>query len=353
MRFGFLFFLLVLTFASTAAEIKNLYVSEVDVPTQSPTDRNKAIQQALTETLIRITGQRDIIQDEAAREMINNGPRYVRQYRYLTVKQPEPTDDDPATEQPKRKIRVLFDSFALNEALRDRGFATWSADRPSILAWVAIEKGQNRFLFDPESQPELAAAFQSAARRQGLPLLLPLMDLTDQRALSFSDIWGNFDDRINLASMRYEADTVLTGRLLSRSETLWKAEWTLYQHDNVAHWSSEAGSATEALQTGVTGAFDLLAKRYVSSAGEKTSSLLQLRITGIHNLNDFARLVNYLKSLPLIEQVAWQELKGDKALFGVTAKGDEQALRQALNLSNLLLAADIDPGGPLHYRLTP
>lgn len=56
MRLGLLFFLFVLTSASMAVEVKDLYVSEVDVLTQSPSDRNKAIQKALAETLIRITG---------------------------------------------------------------------------------------------------------------------------------------------------------------------------------------------------------------------------------------------------------------------------------------------------------
>lgn len=353
MRLGLLFFLFVLTSASMAVEVKDLYVSEVDVLTQSPSDRNKAIQKALAETLIRITGQQDITEQKALRGMINNGSRYVRQYRYLAAKQALTTDDFSAKERPKRKIRVLFDSFALNEALQDRGFATWSAERPSVLAWVAIEQGQNRFLVDPEIQPELSADFQSAAKRQGLPLLLPLMDLTDQRALSFSDVWGDFDDRISLASIRYDADTVLVGRLLSDSETQWKAEWTLYQHDDVVHWSSVAKSAAEALQTGVKGVFKLLAKRYMSGAGEKTIEQLQLRITGIGNLNDYAKIVKYLRSVPLIEQVNWQELNGESALFEVMAKGDKQALRQALNLSNLLLAVDASAGGQLHYQFAP
>ncbi len=353
MRFLFLIFLSVWAASSAAVEVKGLYASEVDVASQGLEDRNGAIRSALAEILVKITGRRDIRGEPSIQELMKNGPRYVRQYSYREEKRAEGEDVDLP---PQRKLRVKFDSFALNEALEANDIAVWAEDRPSILVWIAVESGKKRYLVEPEGRPELADLFQKLGEKRGLPLLLPLMDLVDQGAISFNDIWGNFDDRIGRASTRYGADAILAGRLLKKTASRWVVEWSLYQQDDVAHWSSKAGSAREALAQGVDGVFDLLAAKLVIGAALVESERHKLRVSGIKELADFTWLASRIKGLSLVEAVEWSELSADDALFSLTIKGDEAALRQALDsVDKLFFVAPVESEekGALHYKLEP
>jgi len=348
-RFLYLVFLAVWAVSSAAVEVKDLYVSEVEVASQSPEDRNGAIRLALADILVKVTGRRDIRSEAAIQELIKSGPRYVRQYSYRE-------DGVASGESPQRKLLVRFDSFALNEALNAAGIEVWSEERPSILAWVAVDGGAKRYLLESENHPRLTAFFQKAAEKRGLPLLLPLMDLVDQSAISFNDIWGNFDDRIAQASTRYGADTILSGRLLKKSGSRWQVEWTLYQQGDVAHWRDEAKSASEALALGIDGTFDLLAERYVIGAAQKEIEQYELRVSGIKGLDDFVWLTNRIKALSLIETVEWRELSGESAQLSLTIKGDKQALRRALDSVErlFLITSDAeDQEGELFYQIRP
>ncbi len=354
MRFWFLVFFSVWATSSAAVEVKNLYVAEVSVVSQSPEERNKAIRAALAEVLVKVTGRRDILTEEAAQEVVNKGPRYVRQYSYFDEKlSAEPKEK--VAEQ--RKLRVRFDTFALNEALENKGFSIWAEERPELLAWIAVDNGKRRYLLDLENHPKLTKVFQQTAEKRGLPLLLPLMDLVDQGAVSFNDIWGNFDDRIKQASARYDAAAILSGRLLKKSAKNWRVEWTLYQLDDVVHWDYEAGSASAALASGMDGTLDLFVERYVTTAALIEQAQYKVRVTSVSGLDDFAWLSAKIKALSLVEAIEWSELKSDSVQFNLTIKGGEQALRKALDSVERLLAVEDDeeeePTGELLYQMQP
>jgi hypothetical protein len=354
-RFWFLVFFTVWATSSTAVEVKNLYVAEVSVVSQSPEERNKAIRSALAEVLVKVTGNRAILGEDAAQEIINKGPRYVRQYSYFDESHSAEPEDKEADQ---RKLRVRFDPFALNEALRSKGFSIWAEERPVLLAWIAIDNGKKRYLLDLENHPKLTKVFQQAAEKRGLPLLLPLMDLVDQGAVSFNDIWGDFDDRIKQASERYDTAAILSGRLLKKSARSWRAEWTLYQQDDVVHWDYEASSASAALASGMDGTLDLFVERYVTTADLIEWARYKVRVSSVSSLDDFAWLSAKIKALPLVEAIEWSELKSDSVQFNVTVKGDEQALRKALDSVGRLLAEEEgdegeEPTGELFYQMQP
>lgn len=352
MRVLFVVFLALWTANSIAVEVKDLYVSEVEVASQSPEDRNGAIRLALTDIMVKVTGRRDIRDEVVVQEIIKNGPRYVRQYSYRE----EPLVGDKEGALPQRKLRVKFDSYALNEALKVEGIAVWPEERPSVLAWIAVENGKRRYLIESERHPKLISVFQKAAEKRGLPLLLPLMDLVDQSAIVFNDVWGDFDDRIAQASTRYGADTIMSGRLLKKRADRWQVEWTLYEKDDVTHWRDETISASEALEQGVDGAFDLLAERYMEGASQRESAQYNLRVLGIRGLDDFAWLVSQLKAVSLVDSVSWREMSGESALFNLVIKSDEETLKQALDSIERLFmvtVSELRQEGELLYQIEP
>ena len=116
----------------------------------------------------------------------------------------------------------------------------WGPERPLTLLWVAVDDGVGgRALLGANETTELGAPttpqmtallttvreeIVAAADERGLPIAWPLLDLEDLNAVTFTDVWGGFEDRIVAASTRYRADAVLIGRVrpgLAGNEVEW------------------------------------------------------------------------------------------------------------------------------------
>ena len=105
----------------------------------------------------------------------------------------------------------------------------WGPERPLTLVWIAVDDGvggrallgaNEAAQFGTPTTPQRAellttvrADVVAAADERGLPIAWPLLDLEDLNAVTFTDVWGGFDDRIVAASTRYRADAVLIGRV--------------------------------------------------------------------------------------------------------------------------------------------
>src|SRR5690606_41001353 len=106
-----------------------------------------------------------------------------------------------------------FDGVSLSRALRQAGLPDWGTERPDVLVWLAVDDGGDRYLVSESGGQHIAPLVRQAARRRGLPVTLPLLDVEDQRALLFSDVWGGFFGRVETASQRYQPQVILTGKL--------------------------------------------------------------------------------------------------------------------------------------------
>ena len=107
---------------------------------------------------------------------------------------------------------VQFDGVALAREVRAAGLPYWGSERPDLLfGWRSMTVVDATWCPKPvEPRRNRCVA---AGKRHGLPLTLPLIDLEDQRAIQFTDVWGGFTGTIATASRRYRPQVVLTGRL--------------------------------------------------------------------------------------------------------------------------------------------
>ena len=54
---------------------------------------------------------------------------------------------------------------------------------------------------------------KQTAKERGVPLSLPLMDLTDNVNISTYDVWGRFVEPLRKASTRYGVDNIIGARV--------------------------------------------------------------------------------------------------------------------------------------------
>lgn len=317
-----------------AGRVDGLYRATVPVTGQDADERAAAISTALTQVLIKVTGEARLAERPEVRELLRGAAGFVQQFSY--EKQTQPTLMPGQSAVDALFLRVQFDANAVNEALRKRGLPVWGDLRPSTLVWLAVEQGVQRSLIGADSDVEIVSVLREASARRGIPLLMPLLDLEDGAALSAADVWGSFRSSILKASDRYQPDAVLVGRVYRQVNGLWEGAWSLYHGDNVSNWIATGALASQVLFEGVDGTADLLAARFAPIGLALSGGEFYIRVEAVDSLEDYARVQRYLGGLQPIQSVRPEVISADHARFRVTLEGDYRLLQQIIGLSNQL-----------------
>jgi hypothetical protein len=239
-------------------------------------------------------------------------------------------------------MSVAFDKSRIDQLLQTAGLPQWSAARPLTMVWLAVEQGNQRILVGAGDRGLVKELLTKAAQRRGLPLRLPLLDATDQARVQAGDAWSDFHDSIIQASLRYEAQAVLVGRL-GQSGGRWQVRWTLYQGGASQRWNQ----TSDKVEAEVTGGNEV---HWV--------------VKDVHDMRSHRRVMDYLASLSGVASVQPEQVNSDSVRLRITSSSGAAALQQQLAFDNRLLALDAGmvaaPGstelgqaGDQFFRLAP
>ena len=331
-----------------AIRVPGLYEAEVPVPDQLADNRDQAEKSAMRTVLIKITGDRFAPERTSLQPVVEKAGDYIQQYRYIQIP-PDQAAGEPL--QPSLHLHVRFDETTLNKTLRDLGIPVWGKERPSTLVWLAVQDEAGRRLVGMEEKPDYIRALDSRAALRGVVLIYPLLDLEDTDHLRVSDIWGGFNTPVLQASARYQADTVLVGKIDSPTPGIWEGQWTAYVQGETTTWSADGELPEIVLDEGVDGLANLLAARFVQSGGTLETATISIQVRGVNNAEQYARVLKYLRSLSPVTDVAVNQVEPGKVLFSVTAHGGEVALQQTITLGRIMEA--VNDGGANVYQLLP
>lgn len=313
--------------SALAARLDKLFQAEAPATGRDAEARQAALRQALATVLIRITGDKEVSSDEATRALLRKPGRFVTQFRFNEI--PAQVRGEAA----ELRLWAQFDEVALTRELRKLGLPYWGRDRPDVLVWLAVDNQGNRFLIPDTSPTPLAAELRAAAQQYGLPVSLPLLDLEDQRAVSFSDLWGGFLGTVQKASERYRPQVVLVGRV-GRSRDSWSGQWSMLGAGARQNWTAHGASAEDVIQAGLSELAGLLATQYAVVASDQTSRLVSVQ--GIGKLEDYAKVQHYLASLSPVEQVQVAMVADDEVQFSLRLNTSEQSLMRLIQLGRML-----------------
>ncbi|GMQ83975.1 MAG: DUF2066 domain-containing protein [Gammaproteobacteria bacterium] len=336
-----------------AARLAGLFQAEVDADGRDSVSRDAALALALRDVLVRVTGSTSSANEPAAQALLKQPGRFVEQYRFLDAPARSP---DPV---PQVRLWVQFDGVALAREVRRAGLPYWGRERPDVLVWLAVddrgqrylvaentrsaaagERGQGYLAAENNSSAAAAALYRAASRR-GLPLTLPLMDLQDQRAVQFTDVWGGFVGSLEAASQRYRPQIILLGKLeRSRGGSGWRADWTLLGNGDTQSWTRYANGLGAGIDQGMAEAAEWLAVQYAAVTAD--ASVRTLVVEGVQSLEDYARVLKYLASLAPVEAVQVARVSGQDVEFNLQLSAAEHNLLQVITLGKLL-RPDGDP----------
>lgn len=322
---------LVLVGPAPAADVEGLYEARVPVESQNAEARSKAVGEALVEVLIKLTGQQDVGANPALQDALQGATRYVQQFRYVAA-------EPPAVGQ---QLAVRFDPAALSELLSKEKLPLWGRARPATLLWLAVEQRGRRELIGANSDDRLREAVMSQAQRRGLPVRLPLLDLTDRGNLSASDVWGGFEGTIKQASARYETEAVLVGRVYAGRGGRWQGRWSLLQEGaQREHWEADGDSVEAAVNSGLDRAVELLARRFAQGFEAGREEGLLVEVQDVKGLEAYARAMTHLESLSPVHSVRPAALGRSAVTFRLDIRGGREAVLQAMRLGRTVVPVE-------------
>jgi hypothetical protein len=189
------------------------------------------------------------------------------------------------------------------------------------------------------------------ARERGLPIFQPLLDLEDESALPVSEAWGFFADTVLKASARYQADSVLVGRLYPVGGG-WRSQWQLLWQGRIESFDGQGANLDAHLASAVDRAADLLFADFVAPGeGVYSEEGVLLRIESVGDLGDYFAVTDYLRQQSGVEQLLLGSLDGERLTLRVVMKGTLRQLQGVIGLNDRFKALPgYDGETSLRYR---
>jgi len=307
-----------------SVEMASLYTVEVPFDRTESNAQTAAYRAALTEVLVRVTGSTAVVESEQMATWFPNPARFVSRYR-------------PG---PDGTLIVSFERDAIEQVLRQAGAPVWGVDRPLTLVWLAVDWGLGEReivgVDDPNRLPGDARSIDrnqllrervlDVAGRRGIPVAFPLLDIADMTNVSFSDIWGGFDEPVLFASARYEATSVLVGRI--RPDELEPPQWTWYFDGLRQNWVGQPEDAVAML------ANSLAAEQVIDP--NQSIDTIRVTISGVNTVVAYGRVQQFMENLRIVDKLVIKTVAADRITYEVAVQGGVERLSKALASSSIL-----------------
>ncbi len=331
--------------SALAIKVSGLYEAETIVSSQSNDSRLAALRVCLGAALVKLTGVRQVSGEAALEPILEQAEKFVQQYHYQELSTAQ-------AGAPKWRMVVKFDEENLNNSLRALGIPVWDKERPSILFWIALEQSNRRLFAHDLNASELLETVTEAAQRRGVSVLFPLHDLDDQTHIQPGDVWLGFQEQIIAASARYRADVVLTASISSPAPGIWESRWRSYGGDSAGHeWRTEADRLDFALEEGFDVFVDTLAYEFVRSGSHTLVGEIEITVSAVNTVEQYARLLDYLESLSSVSSINVKEVRSGEVALALSAHGGEQVVLRTIKLGKTL--EPIEGSAGHHYLLNP
>jgi hypothetical protein len=288
------------------------WLFDVDVPVAERTADAVAgaSRGALVEVLQRLTGLDRLPTSPELTEALGRPEAYYDRYVY-------PEDD---------VLRIHFTSDAVLDLVNRAGLPLWSADRPVVVGWLALEAGGEREIVYGDHP--LAELIEGHARARGVWLKLPLMDLDDQVSVDAATVWARFEPALVAASARYEGELMLLGRIRESGPDTYSADFEVTFDEVPMALRRASDSAERVTAAPIDWIADELARR--GSISGSTSNAVRLVVTGIPDVTAYAELLRLLAGLDYVDRYDVLEANGDELVFGVVTRADPDQLLDLL-----------------------
>ncbi len=342
--------LLSLTTFSNAAEVNSLYQAQAPVSSRDEAERTAHASPLLRQVMLKVVGNAALLDATDVSSVLAQANSFVQRYEYLRTN----ILDYDLTQPDELALKLSFDGNAVNQAIQQLQLPVWGKNRPDIVVWASLETSSEASIVGLETDGlGIIQPLSVAAESRGLPILLPLMDLEDQAAVTASDIKNSNQSKLESASARYQADIMLTALIEQQTDSV-TVHWQANGRGMTESWQTQ-GLLKDALAQGVGTLADKLALRYTQRvASDQPQQRLNLRITNVMGFADYNRLMQFLDQMELVTDIQVANLSEQQLDLNIAFQGSEALLQRILSAGNLLSEQATEDGSDAkHYRLIP
>jgi len=363
----FLIIDLIILFSAQAVEVNDIYKASVAVNSQTSRDRAIALKKALAAVMLKVGGEKSVLENDAIKKSLKKHQLYLNQYRYQ-YKVIRSEGNSQANLQPNHKQLFLIASFneeKINQLFQQANLPLWGSLRPQVLLWLIDENGLTRTIISNSTDSALPYLVNEFSAQRGLPIMMPLMDLTDASQINMSDFWGRFEGPIREASARYFAQAIVIMRMSDSSLKVREAEPTIdsrmstaqfdcgllceqhiaEQQDYVLDWSLITSKQTfsqqyygqerqKLLMLGLADITEVIYQHYALSTTSDNSFVID--VANIDSLKTYVKVFQFLTDLSAVKSVTLLSAKGESRRFKLALLGSPQALLASLKLDKQL-----------------
>jgi hypothetical protein len=321
-----------------AVTIDNLNSIVIQVTDTSLETRAKVLPQAFEQVMRRVASSHSAVAHAEFTKAKQNVDAYINTFFYTA---------NPGS----YNLTVQFNEQALADLLTKMGRNSFSKNRPQVLLWLVADQDNKPQFVNSSSQEPLADKIDLLSSNYGLPILFPLLDLTERLFIAEQDIVNFNLAPLQQAAGRYNADSVVVGKI-NHISGIWHCEWRLLDGQQDVAWNSSGDDLDVELEL----MFNQLADKLIASYKVPDKSLavnknsIAVRVKGVNNVADYAKVLAYLKNLSVVQQVEIGSVDGNQAMFMVSSEAGKEAVIKALNMDTLL-AAESDIDATLIYRI--
>ncbi len=325
---SFCFFLFLWGNSLSAVEVENLYQVKVGIEDQSSQKRKGAFIQGFKEIVVRRSGSENVLSSPEVQKAYSKVSAYVQRFEYEPINEPE-------SEFPLN-LDLHFEPRLIDQLIQEAGMPIWGSNRPLTMLWLAVEENFNREVIkESEEYQTLLASINDQAKRRGIPIIFPLMDLEDQLTVTKSDVWGMFTTPIKEASLRYASDSIIAGRISQLGES-WNARLVYINQGEESRIEFNESSVEGLYSTLINQLAEVLCEKYCVVEQLQTDQLV-MQVSNVKSFAEVKALQNYLDSLSSIRKIEVNRVANTHIRFNVSLLGELNSLEEDIRLGQKMI----------------
>ena len=334
-----------------AVEVEGLYQGTVTVESRNDErERLSAFSNVFRQVLIKVTGNSEVLTLPQIRRALNNADDYVDTWSYRSISESDSAltaavDATRVIATAQRvELTVSFFEPEVLSLLETANIPLWPGNRPYTLVWLVVQEelGARQIVgASTNAFPDVMALLDLEANNRALPILLPILDFEDMRAVSANDVWDMDAEKLLQASRRYQSESVLvirlfrtvTGDVFGKSNHLFRAQ--IFEVEMFEQ------SAESFIQESVALATDEISAYYaVLLSGTDSSIEVNLTVEGIKSAEDYAALLDYVANLTDVNDYQVAAVENQTIMLRLSTGGQIRQLVETIALSRTLEPLD-------------
>lgn len=287
----------------TQAQALDLYSGSVPVQDQSQSAREAAFPLALEQVLGKLSGLRNLEAYPDVAPAVQSARTLVVSFHYRQGESEAPQRGAFAAESDERPaathLVARFSQDGVDALIRDLRLPRWPPARAPLAVWLLIDDGSSRRVL-PLEFDYLRPQLDRVAEARGMPLTWPRADAEGDYGVDLQLLWGGYTE---VVARNGQVPNVLV--IAARREgPQWNARLILEYQGSHRTWRTRDIDLAQALTGALHQAVDEIAAMHSIAPSDQGSWVHEIVVGGLGSGDAYARCMEYLQSLSIVDNVA-------------------------------------------------